>query len=417
MTRKRSRTWIMIGIGVLLIAVIAYAFWPRAMPVDTGDVRRSDMIVTIDDEARTRVRDAYVVSAPIAGRLLRVEVKPGDAVKGGQTVIARMLPSNPPALNVRTREQIRAAVQAAEAALEAARANLNKVIAEKDYAEADLQRKRELKGRGVTSQAAFDEAERAFRSATANLDIAKANIAVREAELAKARAQLISFESDKPSPRFERPSQLGAAELAKSIPLTAPISGRILRVIQESETVIAAGAPILEIGNISNDLEVVVELLSTDAVQVSEGNRVLIRKWGGVNILNGVVERVEPWGFTKVSALGVEEQRVKSVVRFTDAAAKRRNLGHGFRVETRIVIWEAKDALVVPSSALFRQGGEWAVFVVDGGRAKLTKLQIGRNNGTLAEVKGGVTAGATVILYPGPSLIEGQKVERRKVSG
>lgn len=417
MSRKRSRTWIMIGTGILLTAMMAYAFWPRAMPVDMDEVRLSDMVVTIDEEARTRVRDAYVVSAPIAGRLLRVEVKPGDAVKGGQTVIARMLPSNPPALDIRTREQVRAAVQAAEAALQAARADFRKVIADKEYAEADLRRKRSLKGRGVTSQAAFEEAERAFRAASASLDIAKANIAVREAELAKARAQLITFESDKPSPRFERPSQLGAGDLAKSIPLTAPISGRILRVIEESETIVAAGAPILEIGNISNDLEVVAELLSTDAVQVSEGDRVIIRKWGGVEVLHGVVERVEPWGFTKTSALGVEEQRVKSVIRFTDAAAKRRNLGHGFRVETRIVIWEAKGALVVPSSALFRHGGDWAVFAVDDGKAKLAKLEIGRNNGTLAEVKHGLVAGATVILYPGPSLTEGQKVERRKVSG
>ena len=293
---------------------------------------------------------------------------------------------------------------------------MQKAIAEKDYANADLQRKRKLRKRGTTSQAAFDEAERAFRAATANMDVAKANIAVREAELANARARLISFENPNPPSKFEKPSQLGASELAKSIPLTAPISGRILRVIQESETIVSPGSPILEIGDISNDLEVVAELLSTDAVQVSEGDRVLIRKWGGKDILNGVVERVEPWGFTKVSALGVEEQRVKSVIRFTDPAAKRRNLGHGFRVETRIVIWEAKDALVVPSSALFRQAGDWAVFTVENSRAKLTKLEVGQNNGTLAEVKGGLEAGATVILYPGPSLLEGQKVEPRHVS-
>lgn len=416
MTRKRSRTWIMIGVAVLLAAIFTYAFWPRPMPVDMGEVSRSDMVVTIDEEARTRVRDAYVVSAPISGRLLRVDVEPGDTVKGGQTVIARMLPNNPPALDVRTREQVRAAVQAAEAALQAARADLQKVLANKEFAATDLQRKRSLKGRGATSQVALEEAERAFRAASANLDVAKANIAVREAELAQARAQLISFESNEPSPSFERPSQLGAADLAKSIPLTAPISGRVLRVIQESETIIAAGTPILEIGNIANDLEVVAELLSTDAVQVSEGDRVLIRKWGGANILHGVVERVEPWGFTKTSALGVEEQRVKSIIRFTDEAAKRRNLGHGFRVETRIVIWEAKDTVVVPSSALFRQGGDWAVFTVKGGQAKLTKLEVGRNNGTLAEVKGGLELGTKVILYPGPSLTDGQKVEKRRVS-
>jgi len=417
MSRKQSRSWMMAGTGVLLAAIMAYAFWPRAISVDMGEARRADMVVTIDEEARTRVRDAYVVYAPIAGRLLRVEMKSGDVVKGGQTVIARMLPTHPPALDLRSREQARAAVQAAEAALQASRADLQKAIAEKDFADADLRRKRKLTRRGVTSEATFEEAERAFRAASANLDIAKANIAVREAELAKARAELISFENPKASSPFDRPSQLGAKELAQTIPLTAPISGRILRVIQESETIVSAGAPILEIGDISSDLEVVAELLSTDAVQVSEGDKVLIRKWGGTDILNGVVERVEPWGFTKTSALGVEEQRVKSIIRFTDAAAKRRNLGHGFRVEVRIVIWNAKNALVVPSSALFRQGGAWAVFTADNGRAKLTKLKIGQNNGTLAEIKGGVEAGATVILYPGPNLNEGQRVKRRKVSG
>lgn len=416
MARKHSRTWIMGGTGALLAAAMVYAFWPRPMPVDLGEVTRGAMLVTIDEEARTRVRDTYVVSAPIAGRLLRVDVKSGDRVVGGETVIARMLPANPPALDVRSRAQALAAVNAAEAALQAARADLKKAIAEKQFAEADLSRKRDLRGRGVTSEAALEEAERAFQAAAANLEVAKANIAVREAELANARAQLITFEAP-PSPApFGVPSQLGASDIANSIPLTAPISGRVLRVIQESETTVSAGATIMEIGDISNDLEVEADLLSTDAVQVSPGDRVLIRKWGGSVTLNGVVERVEPWGFTKTSALGVEEQRVKAVIRFTGPPELRRNLGHGFRVETQIVIWEADDALVVPSSALFRQGEDWAVFVARNGLARQTKLEIGRNNGTLAEVLRGIEAGTAVILYPGPSLSDGQKIEQRQIS-
>ena len=205
------------------------------------------------------------------------------------------------------------------------------------------------------------------------------------------------------------------ADLAKSIPITAPISGRVLRVIQESETTVTAGTPVLEIGDISNDLEVVAELLSTDAVQVSADDRVIIRKWGGAARLNGTVERVEPWGFTKTSALGVEEQRVKTIIKFTDPPAERRSLGHGFRVETQIVIWEAKDVLTVPSSALFRHDGGWAVFAVPAGNAELRKVVIGRNNGLLAEVKDGLEADTTVILYPGPSIVDGIKVARREI--
>ena len=416
MARKHSRTWMMAGTGIVLAAAMTYAFWPRAMPVDLGTARKSDMVVTIDEEARTRVRDAYVVSAPIAGRLLRVEVKPGDRVVGGETVIARMLPVNPPALDARSREQARAAVHGTEAAVQAARADLKKAIAEKEFAQADLARKRDLNRRGVTSEAVLDEALRAFRTADANLDIAKANIAVREAELARARAELITFDSPKPPTNFSAPSRLGGSDIANSIPLTAPISGRVLRVIQESETTISAGAAIIEIGDISNDLEIEAELLSSDAVQVSPGNRVLIRRWGGLETLSGVVERVEPWGFTKTSALGVEEQRVKAIIAFTGPPERRRNLGHGFRVEVQIVIWETKDALVVPSSALFRHGDAWAVFVVDGGRAELTKVDIGRNNGTVGEVKGGLGEGTRVIIYPGPSLTSGQKIKQRMIS-
>ncbi len=399
--------------ALLLVVAFAYAFWPRPMQIDSAEVRRSDMIVTIDEEARTRVRDTYVVSAPISGRLLRVEVTSGDLVEGGRSVIARMLPTNVPALDVRSLEQARTAVAAAEAALQAARAELQKAIAQKEFADVDLERKRKLQERGAGSAAAFDEAEQVYRSAQASLDIAKATIAMREAELANARAQMMTFKASKTPPGFEAPSQLGMGESEKTIPITAPISGRILRLIQESETTVTAGTPILEIGDISNDLEVVAELLSTDAVKVEANDRVLIRKWGGETTLHGVVERVEPWGFTKVSALGVEEQRVRTIVRFTDPPETRRMLGHGFRVETQIVIWEAKDIFVVPSSAIFRQGDAWGAFVVTNGRASATSVKIGQNNGTIAEVLEGLDVGARVVLYPSPSLTNGQTVVER----
>jgi HlyD family secretion protein len=405
-----------LGAGLLLAAVLGYAFWPTPIMVDLGEAVRAPMVVTIDEEARTRVRDAYVVSAPIAGRLLRVDVEPGDPVEGGETTIARMLPLNPSALDIRTREQALASVKVAEAALRVARADLNKAMADQELAEHDLERSRTLRKSGTVSQAALDQAQREARAAGAALDMAKAAIAMREADLANARARLISFGD-------------GAARVASAptsddaIPLAAPVSGRILQVMQRSETTLAAGTPILEIGDIANDLEIVAELLSTDAVQVEAGDRVIIENWGGPYPLGGTVERVEPWGFTKFSALGVEEQRVNTIIRFADPLERRASLGHGFRVETRILIWESEDALTVPSSALFRQssggeeggGGGWAVFSVAGGQAHLTPVEVGRNNGVQAQILSGLASGDTIVLYPGPGLTDGARVKRRKL--
>lgn len=397
-----------LGTLAVLAAMLAYVFWPRAVMVDMGEVRNEPMVVTIDEEARTRVRDAYVVSAPIAGRLLRVEVEPGDAVAGGQTTIARMLPLPPSALDIRTREQARAAVSAAEAALRLARADLNKAIADKDYADLDLERVRKLHDNGHVAKAAMDRADRAWRSANATLATAEAAISMREAELANTRARLISF-SDGPVSAVD--GRVPDAPIA----LTAPVSGRILQVMQESETTLAAGAAILEIGDTANDLEIIAELLSTDAVQVSAGDRVIVEKWGGPYSLSGTVERVEPWGFTKFSALGVEEQRVNAIIKFTDPPERRESLGHGFRVETRIVIWDAEDALTVPSSALFRDKGGWAVFAVEDGRARFRAVDIGQSNGVHAEVLEGLEAGDRIILYPGPGITDGTRVEQRSI--
>lgn len=400
----------MLAIAAALFLGLAYAFWPKPAYVDMGEAHRSAMVMTIDEEARTRVRDAYVVSAPIAGRLMRIDVEPGDSVTGGESVIARMLPAAPSAIDIRTREQARASVSAAQAGLRVARADLNSAMASQDLADAQIARTRTLAATGTVSQAALDQARREKRAADASVDTARAAISMREAELASARAQLIEF-SD--APGVTGPAGGGDDSQGHAIPLHAPISGRILRVMQESETTVAAGQPVLEIGDISNDLEVVAELISTDAVQVKTGDRVIIDNWGGDEALNGVVERVEPWGFTKFSALGVEEQRVNTIIRFTDPLSARTSLGHGYRVEARIVIWEDDNALTVPSSALFRHDGGWAVFTAKGGKALMTPVEIGHNNGQLAEIISGLSAGATLILYPGPGLNAGQSVRAR----
>ncbi len=406
--RKRlSRRWITIGAGAVIALGLGFAFAPKPVPADFGDVERKPLTITIDEEAKTRVRDAYVVSAPVAGRLLRVEVEPGDAVIGGETVIARILAASPSAIDVRTREQAEAGVAAAEAALRVARADLNSALAEQSLAAADASRARALRETETVSEQALDRALRAKRVADAAVDTARAAISMREAELANARASLIGFDDVLRSGGGEPPA-------GEAAPLVAPISGRVLQVMQKSETVLAAGAPILEIGDVSNDLEIVAEMLSSDAVQIGAGDPVIIDNWGGDHLLNGVVDRVEPWGFTKYSALGVEEQRVNVIISFADALQTRESLGHGYRVEARIVVWKDDDALTVPSSALFRSDGGWAAFRIVRGRARLTPVEVVRNNGLHAAVANGLEAGDAVVLYPGPTVRDGVRVTERK---
>ena len=409
MARKRSRTILTVGAIAILGAALTFAFWPRPPRVDLGEVTRGPMMMTIDEEGRTRVHDTYVVSTPVAGRLLRVDVEPGDPVIEGKSVIAGMLPINPSVLDIRGRAEARAEIAAAEAALLSARAELDKAVADRELAQSELQRTRRLREDAMVSQVALERAVREARAAEAQLGAAQAAIAMREAELANARARLINY-------RDEARAGTRRAKTRGEIPIYSPATGRVLRVMQQSETILPAGAPILEIGNIDHDLEVWVELLSTDAVRVSPGDRVLIENWGGPETLNGVVDHVEPLGFTKVSALGVEEQRVNTIIRFTDPKQGQKGLGHGFRVEARIVVWEDENALIVPSSALFRDGQDWAVFVVAVGIAKLRRVEIGRDNGIQAQILGGLEMGDRVILYPSSGLSEGTRVAQRKIN-
>lgn len=403
MIKKYSRTILVLMAAVLLVAVMAFAFWPRPVPVDIGEVVREPMLDTVTEEGRTRVHDAYVVSTPVSGRLRRVEVEPGDPVERGEDIVAYMAPSNPAVLDVRTRDQARANVSAAEAALRLAQAERNRAVADLELAESELERQRYLRENDVASEAALDRAVREARSASAALDSADAAVSVRQAELANARAMLDGISGDRED----------APQLIADIPIHAPASGRVLRLIQQSETTLPAGSPILEIGNVEHDLEILVELLSTDAVRVLPGQRVLIADWGGETDLDGVVERVDPWGFTKFSALGVEEQRVNSVIRFANPGERPQGLGHGYRVVVRIVIWENENALVVPSSALFRDGDDWAVFAVRSGRARRVRVEIDRNNGLQAHIVSGLEEGDRVVLYPSSAIFEGAAVVAR----
>ena len=406
--RRRSRFILAVAVAAVLAATLTAAFWPRPTMVDLGEATRGPMMVTIDEEGRTRVAEAYVVSTPVAGRLQRVQVDPGDPVTRGETIVAHMLPTNPAALDVRTREQAQAAVQAAEAALRVARADLNAAIASRDLAEAELSRTEQLAERQITSQAALDRERQGLRVAEAAVETAEAAIAMREADLANARAQLIGFDD------LGLAAAIGNTR-SDDIPLYAPADGRILRIMQQSETTLPAGAPIMEIGDVEDELEVVVDLISSDAVQVEVGDPVIIDDWGGTGTLDGEVRRIDPFAVTKFSALGVEEQRVPVTVALTGPPEARRALGHGYRVEARIVVWRDEDALRVPSSALFRSGEDWAVFVAVDGRAELRTVRIGRNNGLLAEVTEGLSPGDRVILYPSAAISDGSRIAQRSL--
>jgi HlyD family secretion protein len=406
--KKHSRLILTIAAVVLIGGAMVTLFWPRAILVDVAEVRTGSMIVTINEEGRTKVKEPYTVSTPIAGELQRVTVLPGEKVVKGETVVAHMRPVNPSALDVRTREQARAVVTAAEAALRVGQADLIATLANLDFANSELKRTQQLVERSIISKVTMERAEQAARVAEANVGTVRAVISVREAELENAHAQLIGFDD------MGLASAIGSElDFSRDIPLRAPVDGTILQVIQKSETTLPAGQPILTIGDIDGDLEIVAELLSSDAVQVTSGDRVIVTNWGGTKTLPGKVSRIDPYGFTKHSALGIEEQRVETIIEFTPPGNGSGKLGHGYRVEVRIVIWEKDDALIVPSSALFRHNQAWAVFQVDDGKAKMRPIQVGENNGIEAEVVAGLALGDAVVLFPSASLEDGQLVNRR----
>lgn len=403
---KLSRNILVAAAAIAITVTLFFSFSPKPIEVDFGQVERSDLTVTIDEEGRTKVRETYVVSTPVAGRLLRVQLHPGDQVIKHETVVARMRPTNPIVLDRRSREQASAEIDAALAALNVAKANLNAAAAEENLARADFKRTLSLFERGIASETALEHARGAMQASQANRETAEASIQMREAELANARAYLLVLDD------------LGESDMKNEargddIPLYSPINGRILRVIQESETTLPVGAPILEIGDTASGLEVEVELISSDAVQVAVGDRVILRDWGGPNELSGEVRRIDPFGITKYSALGVEEQRVRVEVALLTPPEERAALGHGYRLEAAIIIWQANDTLTVPASALFRNGNAWSAFRDNGGVAQITPVEIGQSDGILTEVVSGLKEGDNVILYPSAAIENGSAITAR----
>jgi HlyD family secretion protein len=389
--------------GALAVVVafgLGVAFWPRPVVVDIVAAERGPLVVTVGDEGQTRVRDVYVVSAPVTGRMRRIELRAGDAVEAVDTIIAAIEPIDAAFLDPRSEAQARADVRAAESAEALARAEVEQARAELDFADHELERARELMRQEMISQRELDDAERTYRTRRAGLDTALAAHEMRLFQLERARASLVS-------PADARPAACAC------VALRSPVTGRILRVLQESEGVVAAGTPLAELGD-PRDLEIVADLLSADAVKVEAGQQAIIEGWGGQQPLEGRVQLVEPFGFTKVSALGIEEQRVNVVIELTSPTQEWSRLAHGYQVDVRIVLSAGQDVLTLPLTALFRDGDAWAVFVDSGGRAELRHVEIGRRNGVAAEVVDGLENGERVVLHPSDRVTDGVRIAARR---
>ena len=384
----------LLGIGAIVVAILAVALWPSAIEIDVAAVERGAMQVTIDEEGETRVRERFVVSAPVMGRVERIELEPGDPVVRGKTVVARLMPAPAPLIDVRTQAELAAAVEAARAAVGQSQAELQRATAMRTRAQSTVARLQTLMKSGAISGDELEAAQTTLRSAEEAVHAGEFAVARVEHELQLARARL-------------KPSGAGGG----LVTVVAPVDGVVLKRLRESATVVPIGEPLLEIGDPAS-LEIVSDLLSTDAVRVSRGAPVIIDQWGGSGPLEGLVRRVEPSGFLKVSALGVEEQRVNVVIDFAGETGPG-NLGDGFRVEVRIVTWQETAVLKAPVGALFRRGEEWAAFLVDGGRARLRPLQVGQRNDREGQILNGLSEGQTVVVHPPDTLTDGARVRVR----
>ena len=400
MTAATKRLLFWVPLAAALAVALLWVFRPSAVAVDLVEVARGPLAVSVSDEGETRVRDMYVVSAPVPGHLRRIDLEAGDSVVADQTVVAQIEPSDPTFLDVRSAAEARAGVDAAAAARTHAEAQVRRAQAELEFAQSELERIRALARSHTVSENDLDSAERRAKTTDAALAEARAELKVRQSEYQVARARLMP------------PASRRGTSDCDCVSVYSPVSGDVLQVLTESEGVVQSGAPLVELGD-PDKLEIVVDLLSADAVRVRPGQRAIIEAWGGTRPLEGVVRRVEPFGFTKVSALGIEEQRVNVVIDIREPRQQWERLGHGYRVEPRIVLWESRDVLKVPLSALFRQGQQWAVFVAQDRRAVLRPVDIGHENGLEAEVVSGLEAGERVVLHPGDRVSPGARLQER----
>jgi HlyD family secretion protein len=401
-------------VAVLLIIALR----PTPIEVELASVTRGSIRVTVDEEGMTRIRDKFLVTAPVAGAISRIELEPGDRVRRGD-VFATIHPERPPLLDARARAERSANVESARAAVSAARADEQRAAAVLTNARSELRRVRPLNKAGAISDSELDTYETQVRSAEEAHRAALAVVARATSELQAAQAALVDDTTTAgvgTNGRHvgESRGEAGRVEgrSGRAVPVRIPIDGVVLRRLRESESVVPAGDGLLEVGD-PQRLEIVADFLSTDAVRIPAGGVVIVDQWGGGRSLEGRVRRVEPSGFTKVSALGVEEQRVNVIIDFTDPVEAWQALGDGFRVEVRAVLWDAPNVVRAPVGSLFRQGEAWAVYVERDGRAERRTVTIGHRNDRDAEVTGGLREGERVVMHPSDALTPGARVTPR----
>jgi HlyD family secretion protein len=393
-------------LAAIVVVGLGYAFWPQPVEVDLAQVDRGSLQVTVDEDGKTRIREKYVVSAPLAGRLLRINMDAGDSVEAGKTLLATIEPRDPDLLDARTIAQSEARVKAAESTLKKMEPVMEQVRAAQAFNEAELARAREAAG--AVTESELENLEYKYRQSSEELRSTRIQQEIAEFELEQARAALLRTRPREGNAGDDETNGNGGWTFT----IYSPIDGQVLRVLQESAAVVTAGTPLLELGD-ALDLEAEIDVLSRDAVKIKPGAKVLFEHWGGDKDLLGRVRLVEPSGFTKISTLGVEEQRVNVIADFVDPPEARKTLGDGFRVEARIVIDEANDVTKVPTSALFRVGKESAVFKVVDNVVQQQIVKIGRQSGLEAEVLAGLEPGDRVVIHPSDQVEAGVVVRQR----
>ena len=391
----RNHLGLIIG-TVIIVTIIVIGFIPRPVLVDFAVVKKDVLQVTIEEEGKTRVIDRYVLSAPVDGYARRLDLNVGDSVDKDQHILC-LEPLRSNVLDSRSRAEAEARISAATATLNAADRNVQAAKADAEFAASELERLRKLYESRTISLDRFQQAEANARRTKANLESAKFDVQVAQFEKNAAEAVL----------RYSAAEQTG--DTPETVPINSPVKGSVLKIHHESEGVVNKGAPLLEIGD-PLSLEVEVDVLSRDAVKIMSGTKVQFERWGGDDILEGTVRTIEPVGFTKVSALGVEEQRVLIIVDILSPQELWQRLGDGYRMETVFILWEGKDVLQVPSSALFRHDNEWAVFAVTDERAELRTVKIGQRSGISAEIIAGLEEGDRVVNHPGANVEDNSRV-------
>jgi HlyD family secretion protein len=388
------RTWIIAGLVLLVVFGVYWMVRPRPIAIETAEVALERFTHMVEEDGRTRIRNRYTVSAPISGLMPRLILHVGDPVQAGQTLIS-ITPNIAPLLDVRMRKELEERVGAAEAALEEAASLNERTKVDLVQARTNLARTAKLQKSGAATAAQLDRDTFAVQAAEREAHAAEQRWHAAEHALRQAKAAV---------------RRSGDSSSNEHFPVLSPIDGRVLKVIQESEAAVPLGSPILELGD-PKDLEVAVDILTSDAASIRPGARAVLERWGG-EPLEGRVRRVEPSGFTKISALGVEEQRVWVILDITSQPEKWTGLGDGYRVDVKISVEEIDEAITMPIGALFRRGGNWHVFIIEGDRAKLRTVDIARRSGRLAAISAGVQAGEVVIVYPPTQLTDGSAVER-----